>query len=64
MTQDEAKPRIIEEWDRLGRQGPDVAIFYIHLKDNRPDLLEFRVRSGSRYTKIKSWLVEAGRIVL
>jgi hypothetical protein len=65
ITQTEAKPLVIAEWDRHAlSEEHDATTFCLHLSTNRPDLLAFRVGSGDKYECIKSWLCQEDRIKL
>ena len=64
MTQNEAKPLIVAEWDRHPKGSHDATTFYIYLTEEKSELLDFRVATNDKYECIKSWLCEAGRIKL
>lgn len=62
MTQAEAKAGILrgyERWpDRPAEPAdPDHYMFWLWLRQNRPDLLRFRHR-GTQWGKVKTWLIE------
>jgi hypothetical protein len=59
MTQDEAKPRIIELWRKRAeseRKPNDVFIFYGKLSADGSRLLLFKC-AGDKYQRIKGWLL-------
>lgn len=66
MTQDEAKPLILEEMrKRLGSipyHGADAGFArYLILKQDRPELFKFRC-SGDPWQRVHIWMQKAGLV--
>jgi hypothetical protein len=62
-----ARSAVLAEWDRWSSSNPgDTAaralLFYSHLLDHRPDLLDFKYSTADKLQVIQSWLLTAGRI--
>ena len=65
MTKDESERRIIEEWNKR-KSDPNTATyqemdeFYEWLKDNRPELLKWKLRPPmtdmDRWQDVQGWL--------
>jgi hypothetical protein len=58
---------VLAEWDSWSKSNPGDAaahalLFYSHLLENRPDLLDFKYSTADRSQLIQSWLLTAGRI--
>ncbi len=62
MTRDESKRLILEEWEDW-KDDPNKATywemreFYDWIEDNRPELLQWRIRTGmDRWQAVHGWL--------
>jgi hypothetical protein len=62
MTQEEAQPRIVAEWEawlkregRIHPTGTDGLIFFSYLQREKSYLLDFKF-SGDKRQCIKSWI--------
>ena len=66
MRKADAKIAVLAEWDRwvvnkTGINTKNGLMFYLHLEDNRPSILNFRSRDDP-YEVVSGWLKESGRI--
>lgn len=66
LTVQEAEPAIIREFDRWATgAGPygytDGMEFFNHLRQNRPDLLEFKYRHD-KWQRVHGWLLSNRRV--
>ena len=54
------------DWDPLVRSTPSntgcVTLFYGHLKEARPDLLDARLTDSDMYEELKDLLIKTGRL--
>jgi hypothetical protein len=66
---DEARRAILREWDVWAMENSDDAngtmsamMFFAHLQQNRPDLLEFEYSGADKWQQVHGWLREADRV--
>ncbi len=73
MRYDQAKERILIEWDRwIEKEWIDRGVkptaretlkFFIELQDARSPLLDFRSRGRDKWQILHQWLEESGRVL-
>jgi len=70
MKKEDAQGSIMHEWDEWAaskltpgseRIGTDALVFFGHLQQHRPGLLNFRNR-GDKWQAVHSWLLRAGKV--
>jgi hypothetical protein len=70
ITIDQAKDKILREWDRwIGRQpgvdrpaGRDGFQFFLELQSKRSPALDFDAGSIDRWLIVHNWLLAAGKV--